>query len=98
MTPARRPPNSRVLAWIFERCAGRSEARETPIGLLPAPGQLPVEGLGLPAENLGQLLGFRREDWLAELPRIEKHFQRFGAQLPDELRGQLRALSQRLER
>jgi len=90
--------NSRVLAWIFERCAGRSEARETPIGLLPAPGQLPVEGLGLPAENLGQLLGFRREDWLAELPRIEKHFQRFGAQLPDELRGQLRALSQRLER
>jgi len=90
--------NSRVLAWIFERCAGRSEARETPIGLLPAPGQLPVEGLGLPAENLDQLLGFRREDWLAELPRIEKHFQRFGAQLPDELRGQLRALSQRLAR
>lgn len=89
--------NSRVLAWIFERCAGRSEARETPIGLLPAPGQLPVEGLGLPGEHLGELLGFRREDWLAELPRIAAHFERFGARLPDELRGQLQALAKRLE-
>ncbi|MDD9872770.1 MAG: phosphoenolpyruvate carboxykinase (GTP) [Deltaproteobacteria bacterium] len=90
--------NSRVLAWIFERCAGRGEARETPIGRLPAPGQLPVEGLGLPGGHLDELLGFRREDWLAELPRIAAHFERFGARLPDELRGQLRALAERLER
>jgi len=90
--------NSRVLAWIFERCAGRGEARETPIGRLPAPGQLPVEGLGLPGEHLDELLGFRREDWIAELPRIAAHFERFGARLPDELRGQLQALEERLER
>lgn len=90
--------NSRVLAWIFERCAGRGEARETPIGLLPAPGQLPVEGLALPGGHLEELLGFRREDWLAELPRIAAHFERFGARLPDELRGQLQALSERLQR
>ncbi|MDD9801115.1 MAG: phosphoenolpyruvate carboxykinase (GTP) [Deltaproteobacteria bacterium] len=90
--------NSRVLAWIFERCAGRGEARETPIGRLPAPGQLPVEGLGLPGGHLDELLGFRREDWLAELPRIAAHFERFGARLPDELRGQLQALAERLER
>ena len=90
--------NSRVLAWIFERCAGRGEARETPIGRLPAPGQLPVEGLGLPGEHLDELLGFRREDWIAELPRIAAHFERFGARLPDELRGQLQALAERLER
>lgn len=90
--------NSRVLAWIFERCAGRGEARETPIGRLPAPGQLPVEGLGLPGEHLDELLGFRREDWIAELPRIAAHFERFGARLPDELHGQLRALAERLER
>lgn len=90
--------NSRVLAWIFERCAGRGEARETPIGRLPAPGQLPVEGLGLPGGHLDELLGFRREDWIAELPRIAAHFERFGARLPDELHGQLRALAERLER
>ena len=90
--------NSRVLAWIFERCAGRGEARETPIGRLPAPGQLPVEGLGLPGGHLDELLGFRREDWIAELPRIAAHFERFGARLPDELRGQLQALEERLER
>ena len=27
--------NSRVLEWVFERCAGRGEAVETPIGYLP---------------------------------------------------------------
>jgi phosphoenolpyruvate carboxykinase (GTP) len=31
--------NSRVLAWIVERCAGRAEATETPIGLVPAQGR-----------------------------------------------------------
>ena len=30
--------NSRVLEWVFERCAGRgADAVETPIGYLPCP-------------------------------------------------------------
>jgi phosphoenolpyruvate carboxykinase (GTP) len=31
--------NSRVLAWIVRRCEGRAGAAETPIGLVPAPGE-----------------------------------------------------------
>ena len=31
--------NSRVLAWIFRRCDGEAEARETPIGYVPAHGR-----------------------------------------------------------
>ncbi|MDQ6836881.1 MAG: phosphoenolpyruvate carboxykinase (GTP), partial [Actinomycetota bacterium] len=36
--------NSRVLEWVFERCAGEGEAVETPIGFLPAPGAIATEG------------------------------------------------------
>ena len=34
--------NSRVLAWIAERCEGSAGAVETAIGLVPAPGALPA--------------------------------------------------------
>ena len=37
--------NSRVLEWVFRRCEGEGEAVETPIGLLPAEGEIDTEGL-----------------------------------------------------
>jgi phosphoenolpyruvate carboxykinase (GTP) len=88
--------NSRVLAWIFERCAGTAQARETPIGLLPAEGALDVEGLDVSAEDLAELLRVDPEDWRAELPSIHEHFAQFGEKLPQELRAQLAALEARL--
>ena len=36
--------NSRVLEWVFRRCDGAAEARETPIGLVPTPGALNTDG------------------------------------------------------
>jgi phosphoenolpyruvate carboxykinase (GTP) len=88
--------NSRVLAWIFERCAGRGEARETPIGLLPADGALDVDGLDVSADDLAELLRVDVEDWKAELPSIHEHFAQFGDKLPAELHDQLAALEARL--
>jgi phosphoenolpyruvate carboxykinase (GTP) len=40
--------NSRVLEWVFRRCEGAVEAVESPIGLVPAPGALNLDGLDLP--------------------------------------------------
>jgi phosphoenolpyruvate carboxykinase (GTP) len=88
--------NSRVLAWIVERCAGKAEARETPIGLVPAEGALHVEGLDLSSDALAELLAVEPEAWQAQLPQVHEHFAEFGADLPDELRAQLGALEQRL--
>ena len=48
--------NSRVLEWVFERCAGRGEAVETPIGFLPAPDAIPRDGLDVPQEAMAELL------------------------------------------
>ena len=89
--------NSRVLAWLVERCAGRAEATETPIGLVPAQGALDTEGLDLSANDLAKLLAVDPAEWKAQLPQLQEHFAEFGDDLPDELRAQLEALEKRLD-
>src|SRR5438552_2327281 len=37
--------NSRVLEWVFQRCAGEGDAQVTPIGNVPTPQALNTEGL-----------------------------------------------------
>ena len=85
-----------MLEWIFERCAGRGEAVETPIGRLPAPGAIDVEGLDISAEDMIELLRVDRDEWRAELPPIEEYFAQFGDRLPSAMTGQIEALRQRL--
>jgi len=88
--------NSRVLAWIFERCAGRASGRTTPIGTLPAPGDLDLTGLALPEGKLHELLGVDHEGWLEEVPLIREYYAQFGMKLPDQLSAELDALERRL--
>jgi phosphoenolpyruvate carboxykinase (GTP) len=88
--------NSRVLAWIFRRCEGTAEAVDTPIGRVPAPGSLDVEGLDLDPAALETLLGVDEEAVTAELPQVEQHLARFGDDLPGPVRAQLDALKARL--
>jgi phosphoenolpyruvate carboxykinase (GTP) len=88
--------NSRVLEWVFERCAGTGAAVETPIGLLPAAGAIPTDGLDVPAADMDELLRVDAEEWRAELPSIEEHYATFGERLPEVLRDELEALRKRL--
>jgi len=89
--------NSRVLKWVFERVTGTAEAVETPIGRLPAPDALDLSGLRIPEAQLHELFKVDVEGWIAELPGIRKHFEKFGARLPQGLREELAALEQRLQ-
>jgi phosphoenolpyruvate carboxykinase (GTP) len=88
--------NSRVLAWIAERCEGSAGAVETAIGLVPAPGSLPLDGLTLADSDLEALLAVDVEGWEAELPRLAEHLATFGDRLPGELEAQLDDLRARL--
>jgi phosphoenolpyruvate carboxykinase (GTP) len=88
--------NSRVLAWVFRRCDDEAGAEETPIGLVPAKDAIDTEGLDVSDDDLAQLLRVDPEEWRLELPAIHQHFARFGGRLPQELRGQLAALEERL--
>ena len=89
--------NSRVLKWVFERVTGTGKAVDTPIGRLPAPGALDVSGLSVPAESMAELLRVDIEGWSHQLGEIQKHFDKFGAKLPQGLKDELKALEQRLE-
>ncbi|HPC83175.1 MAG TPA: phosphoenolpyruvate carboxykinase (GTP) [Thermoanaerobaculaceae bacterium] len=88
--------NSRVLKWIFERCAGTGEAVSTPIGNLPTPGALDTHGLDIAPGTLEELLRVDVRGWLANCEQIDKHYARFGDRLPQALRHELAALRQRL--
>ena len=55
--------NVRVLKWIVERCEGRGEAIDTPIGRVPPPGALDVSGLDLDTADLAELLTVDSATW-----------------------------------
>jgi phosphoenolpyruvate carboxykinase (GTP) len=88
--------NSRVLAWIAQRCDGEAKAEETPIGLVPTRDALDLRGLDLPPERLAELLKVDVGEWRKQLPQLHDHFAQFGDRLPSELRSQLEALHERL--
>ncbi|MGI8512609.1 MAG: phosphoenolpyruvate carboxykinase domain-containing protein, partial [Solirubrobacteraceae bacterium] len=88
--------NSRVLEWVFRRCEGTAEAVETPLGLVPAPGALNVDGLDVSAADMEALLTVDPEQVKAELPQVREHLARFGDTLPGEIRAQFDALESRL--
>ena len=43
--------NSRVLKWIFDRCDGKADAVDTPIGKVPADGAIDVKGVKVDARR-----------------------------------------------
>ena len=88
--------NSRVLEWVFRRCDGAAGGTETAIGTLPVASDLNIDGLDIDAADLSELLKVDPAEWKAELPSIEEHLDNLGERLPDEMRSQLAALSERL--
>jgi phosphoenolpyruvate carboxykinase (GTP) len=88
--------NSRVLEWVFERCNGKAAAVETPIGLLPPQGAIPVDGLGLAQGAMDELLRVDLEGWRQELASIQAHYDVLGDRLPSELLNELAELEKRL--
>jgi phosphoenolpyruvate carboxykinase (GTP) len=88
--------NSRVLEWVFRRCDEESETVDSPIGLLPAEGELNTDGLEISADAVNKLLEVDEEALRAQMPQVEEHLARFGDDLPDGVRSQLEGLKERL--
>ena len=74
--------NSRVLKWVIERLEGTAAAVETPIGHVPAPGSLDIDGLDMTPEAIEAALAVDVEEWKAEIPQITEWFEKFGDDLP----------------
>jgi len=88
--------NSRVLEWIFRRCAGDAGAHETALGLVPERGDLYTGGLDASASDLEAVLTVDDDELRDQLPQLEEHLAIFGDRLPSEIRAQFEALKRRL--
>jgi phosphoenolpyruvate carboxykinase (GTP) len=89
--------NSRVLAWVFARCAGHGAALQTPIGRIPPVGEegIDTRGLDISETDIAELLRVDVEEWRRQLPHFREHLGKF-ERLPRELHEQLQALERRL--
>ena len=87
--------NSRVLKWVIERIEGTAEALETPIGFVPAPGSLDLNGLDVSASDLADALKVDASEWESELAGIHEWYERFGGSLPAEMADELSSLKAR---
>ncbi|HWG57685.1 MAG TPA: phosphoenolpyruvate carboxykinase (GTP) [Candidatus Acidoferrales bacterium] len=90
--------NVRVLKWMLDRMAGRAAATETPIGNVPTPASLDLEGLEIPRGNLDELLRVDSGRWSEEEAASAKFLEKFGDTLPALIRRQHQALGERLQR
>ncbi|MFK7788978.1 MAG: phosphoenolpyruvate carboxykinase (GTP) [Phycisphaeraceae bacterium] len=88
--------NARVLKWVCERCDGKGDVIDTPIGLLPTQDGIDLAGLDLPAEDMAELLRIDTDEWTQKIPLFREHYAQFGDKLPPELAKQLDALEERL--
>ncbi|GHV85423.1 phosphoenolpyruvate carboxykinase [GTP] [Spirochaetia bacterium] len=88
--------NSRVLAWIFDRCDNKDNCVETPIGNLPKPGTIDAPK-DVSAEAMKELCSVDIEGWKKEIADVRKnHYPKFGDKLPKELYAELDAIEKRL--
>ena len=88
--------NMRVLKWIVDRCDGKVQGAKTPIGYVPAAGELDVAELNIKPEVVEELLDVDPEAWQQELAGQKEWLEKFGARMPKEMWEQFKGLEQRL--
>ena len=89
--------NMRVLMWILDRCEGKADAVETPIGFEPKPEDINIEGLDIDLDTIKGLLDVDKDLWKEDAAGIEEFYQKFGEKLPKELKAELETLKKNLE-
>jgi phosphoenolpyruvate carboxykinase (GTP) len=88
--------NMRVLKWIVDRCHGEAYARETPLGWMPRPQDIDIEGLSLTAEDFKILESVSPEEYKQEILSQEELFLKLASDLPKEMIFQRELLITRL--
>ena len=69
--------NMRVLEWILGRCTGKTKAVESPVGYMPTPSDLNLEGLDIDPAVMKALLTIEPADWKAEVENQGEFFGKF---------------------
>lgn len=85
--------NLRVLEWIIRRVEGTARGIDTPIGTLPAPGGINMEGLALDQATERALFEVDTEGWATEMKDIASYLDGFGDRLPRALGDEQRRMA-----
>lgn len=85
--------NSRILAYIFDRCNDEDIAEDSPIGKIPKPNAINVEGLDITEKDMEKAMRIDKEEWKQELERAENFYDIF-SHLPKELRQELKKIKE----
>ena len=88
--------NSRVLKWIVERCEGKVDAVDSPVGRLPLADGIDVSGLTVTSDDMAELLRVDPEVWAEEAKASADDFRKLG-DVPAGLWDEQHALEQRLK-
>lgn len=87
--------NVRVLEWICGRVQGQAQAQASPIGLLPAPGSINLQGL--PGVDMEALLHLPKDFWQREAAQIAQYLKvQVNRDLPQAIAEQAAALESRV--
>ena len=89
--------NMRVLKWIVDRCHGRADANETPLGWVPGAHSFDLKGMkDFDAARLDAAQTINYEDWRREVLMQDELFFKLYSHLPKELIFQRELLVARL--
>jgi phosphoenolpyruvate carboxykinase (GTP) len=89
--------NMRVLKWIVDRCNGRANAVETPLGWVPYAKDFDLNGLAnYSPEKFDRVQNINYDDWRRELLQQDELFMKIYTHLPKELIFQRELLVARL--
>ena len=85
--------NLRVLDWIIDRCEGKVDAVETPIGFVPKAEDINLEGIEdeVSKDQLKEILSVDTALWRDEVAGIEEFYSKFD-RLPATLKAELETL------
>ena len=89
----------RVLMWILDRCAGKVDAVETPIGFVPKAEDINIEDLdGVTIDTIRDLLTIDTESWLEDVENIKTFYKQVGDRVPQEMYDELAILEANLKK
>ncbi|MBR5088160.1 MAG: phosphoenolpyruvate carboxykinase (GTP) [Ruminiclostridium sp.] len=96
--------NMRVLDWIIDRCEGNVDAVETPIGYVPKPEDINIEGLEgeVTLDTVKHLVDVDKDLWKKEIKEMRRYYDEDikakGGNIPQALYDELDKIEARLNK
>ncbi len=89
--------NLRVIEWMLNRIDGKAEGRETPIGIVPAEGEINTDGLDMADGAMDTLLHVDTEGWKKEVADVGEYLDTYGDHCPERLKAERQRVADALE-